>query len=141
MKTFLTSLLITFGASAVFANYDFESFALHHRFEMQAVEIQSKTPVYIQVQSTIYTYDSCNHFSLDGQFRKIEIPAGVTTTIQDVLADFQILQTKIGCPRLDHPRFLDLRSPLFRVHPIEDTINLHVLVPEGMRLFVYLPQR
>lgn len=114
-----------------------EDLYFHHRYEMQAVEMRTTEPVFIQVQQHLLTFDGCNQFGLNGYFRKIEIPEGVTTVIQDVLADFNVMQTEIGCPRLEHPRSLDLRSPLMQVNPIDGYIHLHVLVPENMRLLVY----
>lgn len=137
MKQVLAVLLSTFMFFPTLASDVYPEADLDRRYDMRSIEIRSETPIHVQIQASVLTRDGCNHFGLGGYFRKIEIPEGVTTVIQDVLADFAIYQTEMACSPLEQPRALDLRSSLLKVQPINGLIHLHVLLPENMRVLIY----
>ena len=125
MKYVLFGLL----ASLPFSAFAFEKTGNFVRYSMDETSSHSIRVVF---KKTFTTLDGCNHFGLSGSMRPVKVPDGTRTVVQDFLANFAVISTKMACPPLRQPRTIKLESNSFEIQPISGEIYANILVPEGM---------
>lgn len=124
-------------------------FALLPILAFSYVEKQSKFDSYFIVEDDVksvtvklthsfQTEDSCNHFGFMGGFREVRPIEGSESIVQDFVADFDVMQTQIGCPPSPEKRTIQLETKTFEIKPVLGKVYANILVPEKFQIQIEL---
>jgi hypothetical protein len=103
--------------------------------DVYEISLESEKPLKFTLSNQFETNDGCNHFSILGDLRKLEIPEGQLTILQDFVAEVGISGTEMGCA--DGPkRVLNLESQEFVIYPVGGSIYGKIYVPTGFKINV-----
>lgn len=131
MKTLLASLLLALVSVSASA-----SVTKGERFDSYYIRNDENKPVTVKFSTVYETSDSCNHFGLSGNLRKIEVPKGTQTVAQEFVAMFGVYGTEMGCPPMKGTRKIALESEEFVIEPSYNRIWVTILVPSDFTLTV-----
>jgi len=131
MKNLMLALALALAATTASAEV-----IKGQKYDSYLIRTDSNKPVTVKVSTVYETEDSCNHFGLSGEFRKVEVPAGTQTMQQDFVAMFSVYGTEMACRPSEEIRKIPMESEAFVIKPAYGAVYATILVPAGFELSV-----
>jgi hypothetical protein len=131
MKTLMLAFAFALAATSASAEV-----TKGEKFDSYFIRTDENKPVTVKFSTVYETNDSCNHFGLSGNLRKIELPKGTQTVAQEFVAMFGVYGTEMGCPPMEGTRKIALESEEFVIQPSFNRIWVTILVPANFKLTV-----
>jgi hypothetical protein len=128
MKTLILALALSFAALPAFAEIRKQA-----SLDKYAFNYKTDRPMTVKITITYKTKDGCNHFGLTGDFRRLEVPGGGQTLLQDYVADFGVMGTLIGCADKEERTIVMESDPLV-IEPISGYVMGSIAVPAGAKV-------